>query len=129
MLRRTQGIVRLVPAADYTNYEGYGVAIAGGIATVNTSLTVPSDGVILEAGTVAQGVGGGLLGNFEGGCDVKLSGNGPFAQGTKLVQAADGSFIIDPGTGTNRVNVGVLNEAGVAGDLREALLRTPVYLT
>jgi hypothetical protein len=129
MQRRTTGIVRLVPAADYTNYEGYGVTIAAGIATLNASTTVPNDGVIIEGGTVGQGVGVALLGNFEGGCDVKLSGAGPFAQGTKLVQAADGSFIIDPGTGTNRVNVGVLNEAGVAGDLREAFLRTPVYLT
>lgn len=129
MLRRTQGIVRLIPAADYTNYEGYGVTIANGIATVNASLTVPDDGIILEGGTVGQGVGVGILGNVEGGCDVKLSGAGPFVQGTKLVQAADGSFIIDPGAGTQRVSVGVLNEAGVAGDLREALLRTPVYLT
>ena len=96
---------------------------------MNASLTVPNDGVIVEGGNVQQGVGVALLGNFEGGCHVKLSGAGPFAQGTKLVQAADGSFIIDPGTGTQRVNCGVLNEAGVAGDLREMFPRTPVYLT
>lgn len=129
MLRRTQGIVRLVPAADYSTNEGYGVTIAAGVATLAASLTVPIDGVIVEAGTVSQGVGVMLIGNGVGGCDVKLSGAGPFAQGTKLVQNNDGTFIIDPGTGTNRVNVGVLNEAGVTGDLREAFLRTPVNLT
>lgn len=129
MQTRVTGIVRLIPAADYTNYEGYGVTIAGGIATLSASTTVPIDGVIVEAGTVAQGVGVAIAGNFEGGAHVKLSGAGPFAQGTKLVQQNDGTFIIDPGNGTARVSIGILNEAGVAGDLREAFLQTAVNRT
>lgn len=128
MIRRKTAIVRLVPAADYTNYEGYGVTIAAGVATLSASATVPIDGIIVEAGTVAQGVGVTLIGAGDGSVDAKLSGVGPFAQGTKICQAADGTFIADVGTGTARVQVGVLNEVGVAGDLRELFPRTPLIL-
>jgi len=126
MKRRTEGIIRLTPAADYSAKEGYGVTIAGDVATLSASATVPWDGVIAEGGTVAQGCGVVVLGAVPGGMDVKLSGT--VARGAKLIQAADGTAVTDSGTGA-RVQLGVVNEAGVSGDLVEFFPRTPLILS
>lgn len=125
MKRRTEGIIRLTPAADYSAKEGYGVVIAGNVATISASATVPWDGVIVEGGTVAQECTVAVLGSVPGGVDVKLSGI--VARGAKLIQAADGTAVTDSGAGA-RVQIGVVNEAGVAGDLVETFLRTPLIL-
>jgi hypothetical protein len=126
MQKRTNGIIRCTPAADYTEKEGYGVTIAAGVATLSASATVPVEGIILEGGTVAQGITVAIPGCFAGGLDVKLSGS--VDQHAKIVQAADGTFVTDPGSGA-RVQIGLLNAAGVSGDLQEALPQTPLILS
>ena len=125
MQRRTSGIIRLTPAADYSANEGKGVTISGEIATLSASATVPWDGVIVEAGTVAQGCGVAILGATPGSVDIKVTG--VIVKGAKLIQAADGTAITDSGSGV-RVQVAVANEAAVSGDLIEVFIRTPLVL-
>lgn len=131
MQRKTNSVRSLTPAADYTNYEGYGVtlSVVNGVtvATLSASATVPIDGIILEGGTVAQGVSVAILGAYSGELDVKL--NGAVTDGDKICQAADGSFKTDPGNGNARVQVGVISNTGVAGDLQPMFPRTPLILT
>jgi len=130
MQKKTMGVRSIQPAADYTNYEGYGVtlSVVNGvtIATLSASATVPIDGIILEGGTVAQGVSVAIIGAFSGECDVKL--NGAVTDGDKICQAADGTFKTDPGAGTARVQVGVISATGVAADLQPMFPRTPLIL-
>lgn len=127
MKRRTNGIIKATPAADYSAYEGYGVtlSVVSGVltATLSASATVPIEGIIVEAGTVAQGVSVLIPGNESGSCDVKLSGT--VTAGDKIQQAADGTFVTDAGTGARNV-VGVVVESGVSGDLVEAFTYTPL---
>lgn len=126
MQRRKDGIIRLTPAADYTDKEGYGVTIAGSTATISTSGSTPWDGVILEGGTTTQGVVVGILGSTPGAADVKISGT--VTRGDKLTQSTDGTAITDAGSGT-RVQIGIANEDGVSGDLIDTFLRTPRSLS
>jgi len=125
MQTKTLGIAVLTPAADYSEKEGYGVTIAAGVATLSASATVPIDGVILGGGTVAEGVSVAIIGAFSGAVGFKVSG--VVAGGAKLIQAADGTFVTDSGAGA-RVQVAVVNEAGVANDIIEAFPRTPLIL-
>lgn len=125
MQRKVLGIVQLTPAADYSAKEGYGVTIAGDVATLSASATVPWDGVILEGGTVAQGISVAILGAFEGSLDIKLSG--AVTRGDKLIQSNDGTAVTDSGAGA-RVQVALAEQTGVAADLIEAFPRTPLIL-
>jgi hypothetical protein len=121
--RRADGIKKFTPAADYTGKEGYGVDLAAGVATISTSASAPIKGVILEGGTVAEGITVAILGAFNGAVDVKLSGT--VAADAEIQQAADGTFVTDAGSGS-RVIAGVADQGGVSGDLVSAFLRTPV---
>lgn len=130
MKTRDSGIINCTPAADYTEKEGYGVtlAVTGGVltATISGSASVPIAGIIVEGGTVAQGISIVIPGNAQGGFTVKLSGT--VAQGAQIIQAADGTFVTDSGSGA-RVAVGRLGEGGVSGDLVEAFPQTPTVLS
>lgn len=130
MKLRKDGIIKATPAADYSANEGYGVTlgVTSGLltATVSGSATAPIEGIIAEAGTVAQGVSVAVPGATPGGIHVKLSG--AVTAGDKLMQAADGTFVTDAGSGA-RVVVGIALETGVSGDLIEMLMQTPVTLS
>lgn len=130
MKLRSEGYIKAAAAADYSNNEGYGVnltSVSGVLtATVSSSATVVIEGIIAEAGTVAQTVGVVIPGSAPGSVHVKLSGT--VAAGDKIQQAADGTFVTDAGTGA-RVVVGVALEAGVSGDLIEMAMQTPVTLS
>lgn len=127
MKLRSQGIIRATPAADYSAYEGYGVtlSVVAGIltATLSASATAPIEGIIVEAGTVAQGVSILIPGNESGSCHVKLSGT--VAAGEKIQQAADGTFVTDAAAGARSV-IGLAFESGVSGDLIEVFPYTPL---
>ncbi len=129
MKLRTSGYIKAVAAADYSTNEGYGVNLttvsSALTATVSSSATVVIEGIIAEAGTVAQGVGVVIPGSEPGSVHVKLSG--VVAAGDKIQQAADGTFVTDAGSGA-RVVVGIALEAGVSGDLIEMAMQTPVTL-
>lgn len=130
MKLRSDGIVQATPAADYSSYEGYGVTL--GItsfkltATLSASATVVVEGIITEAGTVAQGVAVAIPGSVCGSVHVKLSGT--VTGGDKLIQVADGTFVTDSGSGA-RVVVGIALESGVSGDLIEMAVQTPQVLS
>ena len=123
---KTNAILRLTPATDCSAKEGYGVTISGDTATLGASATVINRGIILEGGTVAQGVSVGILGAMAGTCHVKLSG--VVTKGDKLQQHTDGSYITDAGGGA-RVCALIALESGVSGDLIEAAPLTPVTLS
>lgn len=124
---KKRGIRTVTPAADYSDYEGYGVTLSviNGVttATLSASAAVPIDGVILQADDERCDIA--ILGNYEGELDVKLSG--PVNDGDKIVQAADGTFVTDPGNGA-RVQVGIMGDTGVATELRKVFPRTPLIL-
>ena len=122
---KTNAILRLTPATDCSDKEGYGVTIAGDVATLGASATVINRGIILEGGTVAQGISVGILGAMAGTAHVKLSG--AVTKGDKLQQAADGTWVTDTGAGA-RVCSLIALETGIAGDLIEAAPQTPVTL-
>lgn len=130
MKLKNAATLRATPPSDYSALEGYGVTIgvtAGALtATVSASATVVIEGIIAEAGTVAQGVGVQVPGAGSGTMHVKLSGT--VTAGDKIQQAADGTFVTDAGAGA-RVVVGIALESGVSGDLIEAAIQTPVTLS
>jgi len=123
--RKADGIEFFIPAGDYTGKDGYGVTLAGDVATLRASAPVPLDGVIREGGTVAQGISVAILGAVNGAVDFKISG--VVARGAKLTQSNDGTVITDAGAG-GRVQVAVANQGGVAADLIAAFPRTPLIL-
>lgn len=127
MQGKIKGIRTVAAAADYSNYEGYGVtlSVVNGVttATLSASATVPIDGIILQSDAVSCDIA--ILGNFEGELDVKLSG--AVNDGAKICQAADGTFVTDAGAGA-RVQVGIMADTGVATELRKCFPRTPLIL-
>ena len=124
--RRADGIIKLTPATDLTGKEGYGVTWSGDTATLGASASVHHRGIILEGGTVAEGVTVAILGAINGSVDVKLSGT--VTRGDNLQQAADGTFVTDAGTGARVLNA-TADQSGVTGDLIPAFLRAPISLT
>jgi hypothetical protein len=123
LFARGNGVIPAQPATDFTGKEGYGVGLSTGsatanpaipVATLSASATVPIDAIILD-GSPADGRFStvGVLPTQP--IRVKLSG--AVANGDRIAQAADATFITDPGAGTARVVVGLALEDGVAGDL------------
>src|SRR4051794_25744451 len=100
---RDNAVVHLTPATDCTEKEGYGVTISGDTATLGASATVVQDGIILEGGTVAQGVSVALLGGFKGTLNVKLGGT--VVKGARLQQSTDGSYVTDAASGARVVGL------------------------
>jgi len=125
MKTRDDAVIRLTPAADYTEKEGYGVTIAGDVATLGASATVINRGIILEGGTVDQEISVGILGALKGTCFVKLGG--AVTKGDALIQKNDGTWVTDTGAGARVLSLTAL-ETGVANDLIEAAPLTPVTL-
>lgn len=123
---RDNALINLTPATDCTEKEGYGVTISGDTATLGASATTVAPGIIVEGGTVAQGVSVAILGAFKGTINAKLSGS--VTKGARLQQHTDGSWVTDAGTGGRVVSLIAL-ESGVSGDLIEAAPITPVSLS
>ena len=126
LLTRAVAIVGLTPSADHTDKEGYLVGIAGDVATISASATVPAKGVILDGNDTDGESSVGILGALPG--TVRLKTSGAITKGDRVQQAADGTVVTDAGPGNARVVVGVALETGVAGDLIEVATFAPMIL-
>jgi hypothetical protein len=124
LFAKPNSVVPAQPATDFTNKEGYVVGLTTGkatsspaipVATLSASATVPIDGIILNG----QPNDGRLSDVGVFGClsPVRAKLSGAVANGDIVAQAADGTFVTDPGAGNARVVVGTALEDGVAGDL------------
>lgn len=134
LFARGNGVVPVQPATDFTGKEGYGVALTTGaatatpaiaVATLNASATVPIDAIILD-GLPNDGrfSAVGILPTPP----IRAKLSGAVANGDRIAQAADGTFVTDPGPGTARVVVGLALEDGVAGDLIIIVPYAPLIL-
>jgi len=123
--RMTKAIEALVPAEDHREKEGYFTKLsAAGLVTaiVSATATIPY-GVILEGENTDGQDSIGICGGNVGPVDVKLAGT--VAKGDYGQLEADGRVIKDSGAGA-RVIVCLFKEAGVANELVQAILLTPV---
>jgi len=122
-IARKEAIIALTPAADHSEKEGYFIQLTAGVPVVISSAATVPFGIIIDGeeadGVDSVGVCGGNLPTVR----VKLSGT--VAKGDSLQLAADGSAVVDAGSGA-RVVVGKALEAGVSGDLIETVILTPV---
>lgn len=124
---RGNAILPFTPSATHVDLEGYLVTLAGEVATINASATVPATGVILD-GTLTTGKDAiGILGGLA--APIRMRSSGVIAKGAEVQQAADGSVVTDAGNGNARLIVGVALEAAVAGQLFEVASHKPVART
>lgn len=122
-IARKEAILSMTPGADHSDYEGYFVELTAGNPTVCNAATDVPFGIILD-GEPTTGVDSiGVCGGNFGPARVKLSG--VVAKGADLQLAADGTCVTDALAGA-RVIVAKALEAGVSGDLIEAVILTPV---
>lgn len=125
---RSNAVISLTPAADYSAKKGYLVTMASETATLSASATTPAVGVILEgndttAGYATERVSVAILGATKGTVPMRLGGN--VTKGELVKQHTDGTVIADAG-GARQV-VGVAMETGVTGENIEVAPRTPLY--
>ncbi len=128
---REDGIISLVPAADYSAKRGYLVTHNGETATLSASATTRAEGVILDPHPTSdfanERVTVGLLGSISGA--VRMCAGGIIAAGAWVQQDSDGQVVTDAGTGS-RVIVGQALEASTAaGDLIEVAPIAPLPLS
>lgn len=131
LLKRTNAIIALTPAANYLAKTGYLGTFSGNTFTVSSSATVKATGVILEPNTTAAGYASelvtvGLLGSVNGTVGMALGGT--VTKGAFVQQSTDGTVVTDAGTGA-RVLVGVALESGIAGDIIEVAPFGPEVLS
>ena len=128
MIARPTAIFPLTPTADHTGLEGYFILPTG--ALVSSATAALPLGVITE-GMPTTGKDAVALQNFAGTVKVKLSATpGAVIAGSSLVLdgTTQATAKLDPGTGTARIRVARALEAGVAGELIEAVLVDPAIL-
>jgi hypothetical protein len=125
LYKRQPVVIPLTPSADQSGKEGYTVGIAGEVATISASATVPVRGVILDGNDVDGKSAVGILGALEGSVLMKTSG--VITKGDRVMQAADGTILTDAGANA-RVLVGVAMESGAAGELIEVATHVPLTL-
>lgn len=122
MISNVNTVLSMTPGADHRNYEGYFVVLSGGNPVVCSSASVAPFGLLLEGentdgfDSVEIGVGNKVV-------KVKLSGT--VTKGAYGQLANDGTVVTDATTST-RILVCRFLEAGVSGDLVDAVLITPV---
>jgi hypothetical protein len=121
---RGNAIVPFTPSASHLDKEGYLVDLAGDIATISSSASVPAKGVILEGKDVTGVSSIGILGGIA--APVRLRAGGTIAKGAEVQQNTDGTVITDAGNGNARLIVAVALEAAVAGQLFDAVTHKPV---
>lgn len=127
MIARSNAIFPLTPTADHTGLEGYFILPTGALVSSATA-AVPL-GVITE-GQPTTGKNAVALHNFAGTVKVKLSATpGSVIAGSSLVLdgTTQATVKLDPATGA-RIRVARALEAGVAGELIEAVLVDPAIL-
>jgi hypothetical protein len=122
-LVREQAILPFTPAADQSAYEGYFVNVSGDTATVSASASTSPFGVILDGETTSGKSSVAVCGGNVGTVRVKLGGT--VTKGQYMQLHSDGRAIVDAGSGA-RILVALCLESGVANDLVEAMLLTPV---
>lgn len=121
---RGNAIVPFTPSATHVDKEGYLVDLAGDVATISSSASVPAKGVILE-GQDTDGISSiGILGGIA--APVRLRAGGTIAKGAEVQQNTDGTVLTDAGNGNARLIVAVALEAAVAGQLFDAVTHTPI---
>lgn len=116
LFRRDNAVIPFTPSADHSEKKGYLVDLAGEVATISASATVPAKGVILNGEDVDGQSAIGILGPING--TVLMKSSGVIAKGAFVAQHTDGRIKTDPAAGA-RVLVGVALEAAVADDLIE----------
>jgi len=132
MFARDKAVYAFTPATDFgggdptTNKKGFLVTLANDTATLSASASVHAEGVILDPEGTDGKASIGVLGGNIGPVHVRLGGT--VAKGAKIQQGADGRVVTDAGAGA-RVVVGLCLEAGVVGELVEAVLKDPISLT
>lgn len=124
---RGNAILPFTPSATHVDMEGYTVNLAGEVATISASATVPVTGVILDGALTTGKSSIGILGGLA--APVRLRASGVIAKGAEVQQAADGTVVTDAGNGNARLIIGVALEAAVAGQLFEAVTHKPVART
>lgn len=123
MIARKEAIFKATPAADHSEKEGYFVeGTLASVSVCNAATDIPL-GVIVQGEATTGQDSIAVCGGNVGTCHVKLTGT--VAQGAFLQLTATGTVITDAGTGA-RVVVARAMEAGVTGDLIEAVLLNPV---
>jgi len=127
MIVKSNALKTFIALTDQTPRDGYFVDAAG---VLMASATVAPFGVITDGGAV-----GGLTtaavsaGGYRGTLRVKLkaSGAGSIAVGTALILVNDGTVKATAGA-SGSVIVATALEAGVDGELIEAVLMQPVII-
>ena len=123
LTKGTIAIATFTPAADQTDKEGYGVTLTDGVATLGASATVPHKGVILQGSPTTGKSTVALLGCHEP-VPIKLSGT--VTKGDFLQQGADGTYLVDAGSG-GRVVGAIALEDGISDDIIDAVLLGAPY--
>jgi hypothetical protein len=125
---RSNAVVPFTPSATHVDKQGYLVDLAGEVATISTSATVPAKGVILDGQATTGQSSIGILGTIDG--TVRMKTSGAIAKGARVIQAADGTIVTDTGPGNARVVVGVALEASTAAgaELIEVAPMAPMIL-
>lgn len=117
-------IIPLTPSATHVDKEGYTVTFSGDTATISSSATTASTGVILEGATTAGKSSVGILGALQ--APVRLKAGGVIAKGERVKQHTDGTVIADA-AGARQVIGVALEAATAAGDLIIVATFTPQY--
>lgn len=128
---RADSILPYIPQSDHSNKEGYAVVTSGTGVEVAASLTAIPLGVIVEGAPTTRYDAVAIAdGGLSGTVRVKLAATpGTIVIGSYLIIHSDGSFKLDPGTGTNRTRMARALESGAANELIEAVLFSPQALT
>lgn len=126
LFARAEATLALTPSATHVDKEGYTVTFSGETATISSSATTPSTGVILEGQATTGQSTIGILGAMCG--TVRLKTSGAITKGARVQQAADGTIVTDAGTGS-RVVIGVACETAASGDLIEVATHAPLSLS
>jgi hypothetical protein len=123
MIARDNAVIPVTPAADQTGLEGYFVENSSGTASVCNATTDVPLGIIVEgADTDSKSSIALSRGGFKGTVKVKIgSGSGAVSAFNLLQLNSDGTVNVDAGSGA-RTLVAQALEAGVAGDLIEAVI-------
>lgn len=119
---RDSAVYPFTPSADHTEKQGYLVNLAGDVATISASATVPAEGVILDGEGVTGQDSIGILGAIP---PARLKAHDAITKGDRVAQHTDGTVVTDPAAGA-RVIVGIAMEDAAADELFEVALFTPI---
>lgn len=113
------------PATDFTDKAGCLVTVAGDVATLSASATVPAEGIILEGAAATGQASIGILGASLP--PVFMKAGGAIVKGAAVIQGADERVVTDSGAGA-RVKVGIAMQDAAANELFEVAPMAPQIL-